>query len=105
MQGCRDAGMQGCRDRAVCVWRVHGVCVGTAWALNVRLQADMMRMVRMLPAVQKMLAPALRRAGFGPDELMSVAMQIQAFGGEDATIATDTAKLMKAVQGDLSDLL
>jgi FKBP-type peptidyl-prolyl cis-trans isomerase FklB len=68
-------------------------------------QAGMMRMVQLLPAVQKILTPALRKAGFGPDELMGVAMQIQAFGPEDATIATDTAKLMKAVQGDLSELL
>jgi len=68
-------------------------------------QAGMMRMIQLLPAVQKILTPALKASGFGPDELMGVAMQIQAFGPEDATIATDTAKLMKAVQGDLSELL
>ena len=62
-------------------------------------------MLQLLPAVQKILTPALRSAGFGPDELMGVAMQIQAFGPEDASIAEDTAKLMKAVQGDLSELL
>ena len=68
-------------------------------------QAGMMKMVRMLPAVQEMLKPALRKAGFGPDDLMSVAMQIQAFGPDDPTIAADTSKLMKAMQGDFADLL
>ena len=36
---------------------------------------------------------------------MSVAMQIQAFGPDDPTIAADTSKLMKAMQGDFADLL
>ena len=70
-------------------------------------QAGMMKMAKLLPAVQKMLTPLLEEAGFGSDEsnLMTVAMQIQAFGGEDPTIFEDTAKLMKAMQGDVSDLL
>ena len=68
-------------------------------------QAGMMKMVKLMPAVQRMVGPALVEAGFGADDLMTVSMQIQAFGAADASIAADTAKLMKAVQGDLSGLL
>ena len=63
-------------------------------------QAGMMKMMKMMPAVQQMLEPVLE----GRD-LMSVGMQMQAFGAEDPTIAADVGKLMKAVQGDLSDLV
>ena len=97
-------------------------------------QAGMMKMVKLMPAVQRMLGPALVEKGFAADDLMTVAMQIQArapapapalaaatrppphhvrcrvlrrqgFGAEDPSIAADTAKLMQAVQGDLSGLL
>jgi len=68
-------------------------------------QAGMMKMVKLMPAVQKMLAPALVAAGYKESDLMMVAMQIQAFSGADASIAADTAILMSAMQGDLSALL
>ena len=67
-------------------------------------QANMMKMVKLMPAVQRMMGPALTEAGFIADDLMNVAMQIQAFGASDASIAADIAKLMKAMQGDLSQL-
>ena len=63
-------------------------------------QAGMMKMMKLMPAVQQMLEPVLE----GRD-LMSVGMQMQAFGAEDPTIAADVGKLMKAVQGDLTDLV
>lgn len=65
--------------------------------------AGMMKMVKLMPAVQAMLAPALVEFGYAADDLMTVATQLMAFGAEDASIAADTSKLMKAVQGDLSD--
>ena len=68
-------------------------------------QAGMMKMVKLMPAVQSMLGPALTAAGFKADDLMTVAMQIQAFSGEDPSIAIDVSKLMQAVQGDLSGLM
>jgi len=64
----------------------------------------MLKMSKLLPAVQGIMAPALREHGFGEGDLMTVTMQVQAFAGEDPSIAADIAKLMKAVQGDLSDL-
>lgn len=67
-------------------------------------QAGMMRFAKLIPAVQKIMGPTLEEAGYGSDELMSVAMQIQAFAPDDPSIAADVGKLMKAVQGDLSDL-
>jgi len=42
-------------------------------------QAGMMKMVKLMPAVQKMLAPALVAAGYKESDLMMVAMQIQAY--------------------------
>jgi len=63
----------------------------------------MMKMVKLLPALQTMLEPTLTEFGFKSDELMTVAMQLQGFGAADPTIAADTAKLMKAASGDLSD--
>merc|ERR1712146_617302 len=68
-------------------------------------QAGMMKMVKLMPAVQRMMGPALEAAGFKADDLMTVAMQIQALGGEDPSIAIDVSKLMQAVQGDLSGLM
>jgi len=68
-------------------------------------QAGMMKMMKLMPAVQTMMGSTLKEYGFGPNDLLSVTMQIQAFGPEDPSIAADTAKLMKAVQGDLTDLL
>jgi len=63
-------------------------------------QAGMARMMKLLPAVQAMLQPVLE----GRD-LMSVGMEMQGFAAEDPTIAADVAKLMKAMQGDISELL
>eukprot|EP00440_Ansanella_granifera_P047039 gb/GFBE01050941.1/.p1 GENE.gb/GFBE01050941.1/~~gb/GFBE01050941.1/.p1 ORF type:complete len:341 (+),score=127.52 gb/GFBE01050941.1/:1-1023(+) len=68
-------------------------------------QAGMMKMMKLMPAVQSMMGDTMKEHGFGPNDLMMVTMQIQAFGPEDPSIAADIAKLMKAVQGDLSDLL
>jgi len=68
-------------------------------------QAGMMKMMKLMPAVQTMLGPALVAAGYKESDLMSVAMQIKAFDGADASIAADTAILMSAMQGDLSALL
>ena len=68
-------------------------------------QANMMKMAKMMPAVQTMMGPALKEAGFTGDDLMNVSMQIQAFGASDASIAADISKVMKAMQGDLSALL
>merc|ERR1712217_298445 len=67
--------------------------------------AGMMKMMKLMPAVQSMMGGALKEYGFGENDLMNVTMQIQAFGIEDPSIAADVAKLMKAVSGDLSDLL
>merc|ERR1712232_822797 len=65
-------------------------------------QAGMMKMMKLMPVVQEMMAGPLQEHGYGPNDLMSVTMQIQAFGPQDPTIAADVAKLMKAIQGDLS---
>ena len=62
------------------------------------------RMMAMMPVIQTMLGPVLKEYGFAADELMTVATQLMGFGGADASIAADTSKLMKAAQGDLSDL-
>ena len=67
--------------------------------------AGMMKMVKLMPVVQELMGGTLQEAGFSTSDLMTVMMQIQACGAEDATIAADTAKLMKAVQGDLSDFV
>lgn len=67
--------------------------------------AAMMKMMKLMPAVQGMMEAPLKEYGFGPNDLMSVTMQIQACGAEDPSIATDVAKLMKAVQGDFADIL
>jgi len=67
--------------------------------------AGMMKMMKLMPAIQKMLGGTLKEAGFGEGDLMSVMMQIQAFGAADPTIKADTDKLMKAVQGDLSEFM
>jgi len=68
-------------------------------------QAGMMKMMKLMPVVQEMMGVAMKEHGYGPNDLMNVTMQIQAFGPQDPTIAADVAKLMKAVQGDLSELL
>ena len=57
----------------------------------------------LLPAVQQILAPTLKEHGYAQDDLMTLAATLSGFGGEDPSIAADTAKLMKAAQGDLSD--
>ena len=67
-------------------------------------QAQMMKMMKMMPAMQEMLGPTLVEAGFTAKDFMTVSMQIQAFGGQDPTIARDCASLMSAMQGDLSAL-
>ena len=63
--------------------------------------AGMMKMIKLMPACQELLAPTLKEYGFGTEELMSAALQLQTF--DDASIKTDVAKLMKAMQGDFSD--
>jgi len=66
---------------------------------------SMQKMIRLLPKVQQLMAPALEAHGFKVDELMSVVMKIQACAADDPSIAADTMKLMKAAQGDISDLV
>merc|ERR1712060_97435 len=68
-------------------------------------QAGMMKMMKLMPAVQSMMGSTLTEYGFGENDLMNVTMQIQAFGAQDPSIAADVGKLMKAVSGDLSELL
>jgi len=68
-------------------------------------QAGMMKMMKLMPVIQKLMEPTLTEYGFGANDLMNVTMQIQAFGPEDASIAADVGKIMKAVQGDIKDLL
>ncbi len=65
---------------------------------------NMARMMLLLPAVQQMLAPVMKEYGFQADDLMTIAAQLQGFGMEDPTITADTMKLMKAAQGDVSEL-
>lgn len=68
-------------------------------------QAGMMKMMKLMPAVQTMMGGTLQEYGFGPNDLMSVTGQMQALGANDPSIAADVGKLMKAVmQGDLTDL-
>jgi len=62
----------------------------------------MMKMMKLMNAVQEMMGSTLEEFGFGAGDLMTVVMQVQGFGAEDPTIATDSAKLMSAVQGDFS---
>jgi hypothetical protein len=68
-------------------------------------QAPMMKMMKLMPAVQSMLGGVLVEAGYTANDLMTVAMQIKGFSGEDPSIAADTAALMAAMQGDVSALL
>jgi FKBP-type peptidyl-prolyl cis-trans isomerase FklB len=68
-------------------------------------QAGMMKMMKLMPAIQEMLGSTMTEYGFGPNDLMQVTMQIQAFAPEDPSIAADIGKVMKAVQGDVKDLL
>ena len=66
--------------------------------------AAMQKMVKLMPAVSKMLTPVLKEFGFGTDDLMTVAMQLQAF--DEPSIKADVGLLMKAVtEGDVSGLL
>eukprot|EP00286_Rhodomonas_abbreviata_P006592 CAMPEP_0181317994 /NCGR_PEP_ID=MMETSP1101-20121128/16768_1 /TAXON_ID=46948 /ORGANISM="Rhodomonas abbreviata, Strain Caron Lab Isolate" /LENGTH=339 /DNA_ID=CAMNT_0023425431 /DNA_START=24 /DNA_END=1043 /DNA_ORIENTATION=+ len=67
--------------------------------------AGMMKMMKLLPAVEGILGPVLLEAGFKQGELTTAAMEIQAFSAADPSIAADTAALMAAVQGDLTALL
>eukprot|EP00441_Pelagodinium_beii_P024492 CAMPEP_0197660518 /NCGR_PEP_ID=MMETSP1338-20131121/50890_1 /TAXON_ID=43686 ORGANISM="Pelagodinium beii, Strain RCC1491" /NCGR_SAMPLE_ID=MMETSP1338 /ASSEMBLY_ACC=CAM_ASM_000754 /LENGTH=341 /DNA_ID=CAMNT_0043237879 /DNA_START=59 /DNA_END=1084 /DNA_ORIENTATION=+ len=68
-------------------------------------QAGMAKMMKLMPAVQSMMEGTMKEFGFSANDLMMVVMQIQAFSSTDPSIATDIGKLMKAVQGDLTDLL
>ena len=68
-------------------------------------QKGMLRMVKLMPAVSDILAPVLEDSGYGKDDLMTVAMQLQGFASEDPSIGVDTMKLIKAAQGDLSDFV
>eukprot|EP00421_Protoceratium_reticulatum_P071445 CAMPEP_0168408094 /NCGR_PEP_ID=MMETSP0228-20121227/26496_1 /TAXON_ID=133427 /ORGANISM="Protoceratium reticulatum, Strain CCCM 535 (=CCMP 1889)" /LENGTH=340 /DNA_ID=CAMNT_0008421775 /DNA_START=77 /DNA_END=1099 /DNA_ORIENTATION=+ len=65
----------------------------------------MMKMMKLMPAVQEMMGATLQNYGFQASDTMTVVMQVQAFGAEDPSIAADVGKLMKAVQGDLTELL
>jgi hypothetical protein len=67
--------------------------------------AGMMKMMKLMPAIQTLLADTLKEFGFGAGDLMTATMQIQAFAPEDPSIAADIGKIMKAVQGDLKELL
>ena len=59
---------------------------------------------QLMPAVQKMMGSALAEYGFGENDLMSVAMQLQAF--DEPSIKADVSKLMKAVtEGDVRGLV
>jgi len=64
--------------------------------------AQMMKMMKLMPAVQEMMADTLKDAGYAATDLMSVITQIMAFGPSDPTIQAGTETLMKAAQGDLS---
>ena len=68
-------------------------------------QGGMMKMVKLMPVVQRMIGGALSEHGFDPaNDLMTVAMQLQAF--DEPSIKADVAKLMKAVMhGDVTDLV
>lgn len=68
-------------------------------------QAVMMKMMKLMPVVQEMMGDALAEYGFAKGDLMTVFPQIQKFAAEDPSIAADVGKLMKAVQGDLSDFV
>jgi len=65
--------------------------------------AAMQKMMKLMPAVSRMLGPTLTEFGFGADDLMPVAMQLQAF--DEPSIKADVSKLMKAVtEGDVTGL-
>jgi FKBP-type peptidyl-prolyl cis-trans isomerase FklB len=68
-------------------------------------QAQMMKMMKLMPEVQTILSDTLKEFNFGPGDLMTATMQIQAFAGDDPSIAADIGKVMKAVQGDIQGLL
>ncbi len=59
-------------------------------------------MMRLMPAVQEICAPALEANGYKKDDLMELMMKINGLAVEDPSIAKDTMALMKAAQGDLS---
>lgn len=67
-------------------------------------QGGMMKMMKLMPAVQTMMGPTLEEYGFQASDLLSVTMQIQTFGAEDPSIATDVGKIMQAAQGDIAGL-
>jgi len=65
--------------------------------------AGMMKMMKLMPAVQEILKPTVEAAGYKADDLMTLMMQVQSLGTQDPSIAADVAKVMAAVtQGDLS---
>merc|ERR1711865_630057 len=68
-------------------------------------QAGMMKMMKLMPVIQTLMGPTLIEYGLGAGDLMNVTMQIQAFAPEDPSIAADVGKVMKAVQGDIKELL
>jgi len=68
-------------------------------------QAPMMKLMKLTPAIQEMMAPVLKEYGFKDGDLMTVATKVQSFAVEDPSIAADVQKLMKAASGDLGDLL
>uniref|UniRef100_A0A7S3FA55 peptidylprolyl isomerase n=1 Tax=Haptolina ericina TaxID=156174 RepID=A0A7S3FA55_9EUKA len=70
-------------------------------------QADMMKMMKLMPMVTEMVGPTLSEYGFGSSsaDAMGAITQVSAFGEEDPSIKADVGMLMKAVQGDLSAFL
>jgi len=67
-------------------------------------EASMKKMIKIMPAIQTVLGDVLREYGFACTDLLSAIRQIRAFASEDQSIATDIGKMMKAMQGDLTDL-
>ena len=69
-------------------------------------QANTKKMMTLMPVIQSLMEPTLKEYGFGNklNDWVSVTMQIQAFAPEDASIAADIGKIMKALQGDFKQL-
>jgi len=77
-------------------------CDGEAGVQD-KASSGMIKMMKLMPVLQELLAPTLKEYGYAADDLMTVASSLMAFGASDPTIMADTEKLMKAAQGDLSD--
>lgn len=66
--------------------------------------AGMMKMMKLMPAMQDMMSGLMKEYGYPPSDLLTVTMQIRSMGEQDAEMAVGVDKLMKAVQGDLTGL-